>query len=620
MGASSPEPATALDLWTHRVRQSGSASAFRFKQDGAWRDLSWTEADIAAREIGAGLVALGLGVADKVCILSQTRLEWVLTDLGCVLAGLVSVPIYPSSTPATCAYIVGDAEARAIVVEDAAQLEKVLPLLGTGKVTAIHLGGDAVLDRPDDRGRSRIPFAEVLAAASPEARAAIHSLDSLRAAGRDHLAKHPQALAERTAASTSATTFTVIYTSGTTGVPKGAVLSHGNLIASVTSACRALTLGEADLQYLWLPLAHVLGREMVWAPFVVGAPMVFTEGLLRIKDNLLEIRPTFMAAVPRILEKFYVGVNHALGQGSAFKRGLVKWALGVGRARVARTRAGAAPGAWLGFQYGLADRLVFAKLRRKLGLDRCRFLLSGGAPLAPEIAEFFHGVGLLVLEGYGLTETFAACFVNRVEKFRIGTVGPAIDVVEHRFAEDGEILLRGPSVFQGYYRNAAATAEVLDPEGWFHTGDIGQLEDGCLKITDRKKDLIVTATGKKIAPQELENGIKARCPLVGQAYVHGDRRPYCVALLTLSEDAVRAHGAGDPAKAAAAPAVAAALDEAVAALNSDKPHYGRIQRFAVLPADFSEATEELTPSLKVRRHVVAKKYSTVIDGLYAREA
>jgi long-chain acyl-CoA synthetase len=607
---------TALDVWTERVARSGPTLAFRYKQDGTWRDLSWQKTDGMARDLAGGLLAFGLKATSKVCILSQTRVEWLIADLACVLSGLVSVPIFPSSTPTNCAFIIADAEARAILVEDAAQLEKILPLVGPDKLEAICIGGDAVLEHPDDRGRTCVKLAEVLATASAEARTAVRSLDDTLTLGRVYNRMHPDDLSLRASSVTPATTYTIIYTSGTTGVPKGVVLSHGNLTSAVGSACRALTLRESDVQYLWLPLAHVLGREMAWAPIAVGAPIAFTEGVLHIKDNLLEVRPTYMAGVPRIFEKFHAAVTHAFRQGSFVKRALVNWASRVGRRNSEVVRAGSRPSAWLRWRHRLADRLVFAKLRAKLGLDRCRFLLSGGAPLAPEIAEFFHAAGLLVLEGYGLSETFAACFVNRMEKFRFGTVGPAIDVVEHKIADDGEILLRGPSVFHGYYRNPEATAAVFDEEGWFHSGDVGHFEDGCLKITDRKKDLIVTATGKKIAPQELENGIKAHCPLVGQAFVHGDRRPFCVALVTLNEEAVRAYGGGNIAQAAEAPEVAAALSSAMEGLNANLPNYGRIRRFAVLPVDFTEAADELTPSMKIRRHIIARKYASVIDRLY----
>jgi long-chain acyl-CoA synthetase len=608
---------TAHDLWTDRVARSGPTLAFRHKRDGRWCNVSWQEADAMARDLAGGLLALDLNATDKVCLLSQTRLEWLLGDIACVLSGLVSVPIFPSSTPSNCAFIIADSEARAVLVEDAAQLEKILPLIGPDKLAAICIGADARLEQPDDHGRTCVKLADVLAGTSAETRAAVRSLDEVLSLGRDFNRRQPDALSRRASAVTPAATYTIIYTSGTTGVPKGVVLSHGNLTSAVGSACRALTLHERDVQYLWLPLAHVLGREMAWAPIAVGAPIAFTEGVLHIKDNLLEVRPTYMAGVPRIFEKFHAAVTHAFRQGSFIKRALVNWALRVGRRHSEAQRAGARPSTSLRWRYHFADRLVFAKLRAKLGLDRCRFLLSGGAPLAAEIAEFFHAAGLLVLEGYGLSETFAACFVNRVEKFRFGTVGPALDVVEHKIADDGEILLRGPSVFHGYYRNPEATAAVFDEEGWFHSGDVGHFEDGCLRITDRKKDLIVTATGKKIAPQELENSIKMHCPLVGQAFVHGDRRPFCVALVTLNEEAVRAYGAGDIAQAAEAPEVTAALSTALDGLNANLPNYGRIRRFAVLPVDFTEAADELTPSMKIRRHIIVKKYASIIDRLYA---
>ena len=617
MSVSSRNIQTALDVWTERVARSGPTLAFRYKLDGSWRDVSWREADGMARDLAGGLLALGLKTTAKVCILSQTRFEWLLGDLACVLSGLVSVPIFPSSTASNCAFIAADAEARAILVEDAAQLEKILSLVSPGKLEAICIGGDASLERPDDRGRTSVKLADVLAGASAETRSAVRSLDDTLTLGRVYNRMHPDALSLRASAATPAATYTIIYTSGTTGAPKGAVLTHGNLTSAVGSACRALTLRESDVQYLWLPLAHVLGREMAWAPILTGAPIAFTEGVLHIKDNLLEVRPTYMAGVPRIFEKFHAAVTQAFRQGSFVKRALVAWAMRVGRRHSQAVRAGARPSLLLRWRHRLADRLVFTKLRAKLGLDRCRFLLSGGAPLAADIAEFFHAAGLLVLEGYGLSETFAACFVNRIEKFRFGTVGPALDVIEHKIADDGEILLRGPSVFHGYHRNSAATAAVFDEEGWFHTGEVGHFEDGCLKITDRKKDLIITATGKKIAPQELENGIKTSCPLVGQAFVHGDRRPFCIALVTLSEEAVRAYGHGNIAEAAEAPEVAAALSSAMDGLNASLPNYGRIRRFAVLPVDFTEATDELTPSMKIRRHIIVEKYASIIDRLYA---
>ena len=407
--------------------------------------------------------------------------------------------------------------------------------------------------------------------------------------------------------------FTIIYTSGTTGVPKGVVLTHENLTAGTSSAIRAMQIEKIDVQYLFLPLAHVLGRELEWCTIQMGCETAFSRGTAMIKEDLIAIRPTFMAGVPRIFEKFHAGVKTAMGQGSGLKRKIAAWALRVGEANSAAVRAGQPGG---GFSYWLADRLVFSKLRAKLGLDRASFLVSGGAPLAAEIAEFFHGAGILILEGYGLTETVAAAFLNTRERFRFGTVGPALDIVETKIADDGEILMRGPSVFRQYYNNAAATAESVEPDGWFHSGDIGQLEDGFLRITDRKKDLIVTAGGKKIAPQALENALKARSPLFSQVLVYGDKRPFCVALVTLSDEARKRFGGAEFDVLATLPDVKAALQAEVDALNATLASFESIKKFAILPADLTEASGDLTPKMSVKRKVVIDKYRPVIEELY----
>ncbi len=608
---------TGLELWALRVAASGDRLAFKHRKGGAWIGLTWAESDAIAREIAAGLVSLGLRPGDRVCILAQTRLEWFLSDVAVMMAGAVSVPVYPSSTSEQAAFIVKDSGARVVVCEDAAQLEKILPLLASGDLRAVYVEpGEVKLERADGRGRAVVSVADAVGAAPPGTSAAILGFDDLRRAGRGLLQSGPGELERRSAALRPGDPFTIIYTSGTTGVPKGVVLTHANFAAAIASACRALTLTEHDLQYHWLTLAHVLGREVAWAPVHVGAPTAFTEGVLKIKDNLVDVRPTFMVGVPRVFEKFHSAVRSGMRQATGRKRKLVDWAVAVGQARSQAVREGRAPGPWLELKHRVADKLVFAKLRGRLGLDRCRFLISGGAPLAPEIAEFFHAVGLLVLEGYGLTETMGAAFVNRVERHRFGTVGPALDVIECKIADDGEILMRGPSVFATYYKNPAATAEAIDGEGWFHSGDIGQLEDGFLRITDRKKDLIVTAGGKKVAPQALETAIKARCAALSQVMVYGDRRPYCVALVTLTEEAVKRYGGGDGAQAASSPELRALVQAELDALNATLPGYEQVKRFTILPADFSEAAGDLTPSLKVKRKVVVDRNRALIDGLY----
>ena len=608
------EPKTAIAMWKGRVLETPQRIAFRYKKDAAWATMTWAEADSFAREVAAGLVSLGVSPGDRIALLSQTRLEWVLCDVAILLAGAVTVPIYPQSTAEQCEFIIRDAGAKLVIVEDALQIGKLLPvrhrLFTVGRL--VHVSGDATLEKPDAQGRTRVTLAEVTHGAGDF----VTSLDDLRAAGQVWLGKHPGELDSHSAAITPDSMFTIIYTSGTTGTPKGVVLSHENISAGVCSAVRAINILESDQQYLFVPLAHVLGREIAWAPIQSGCTTWFSEGIAKIKENLVEVRPTFMASVPRIYEKFYSGLQAAFEQGSPGKRRLVKWALGVGKAASSRQRAGKSLGPWLGLKHSIADRLVFSKVRERLGLDKCRFLVSGGAPLSPEIAEFFHGIGLVILEGYGLTETVAAAFFNRLDNYRFGTVGPALDVVQVKIADDGEILMRGPSVFHEYYNNPQATAEAVESDGWFHSGDIGVVEDGFLRITDRKKDLIVTAGGKKVAPQPIENAIKVQSSMVSQALVYGDKRPYCVALLTLSEDAMKRFGAnGKP--PGDSPELHALLKKDFDQINAKLASWETVKKFAVLPNDFTEAGGELTPSLKVKRKVVIERYQSVIDGLYA---
>jgi long-chain acyl-CoA synthetase len=591
------EPRTAVEMWKRRVARMPAGPAFRHFAGDAWKTISYAEADAAAREIAAGLIAAGVVPGDRVCLLAQTRLEWALCDVGILLAGGVTVPIYASNTAEQCEFIIRDAGAKIVIVEDVVQRDKVLPLrdrlftvTGIVQITEEAPAGEAV--------RS-------LAAMRDDGRRWLEAQKGA-GAGADALAAHAETVGPESL-------FTIVYTSGTTGTPKGVVLTHENLTSSVCSAVRAMGVNEGDEQYLFLPLAHILARQTIWVGFEAGYVTTFSRGTNQIKEDLMAVRPTFMAGVPRIYEKFYAGVSAALAQGTGVKRRLAEWALRSGRAHAAAERAGGRPG---GLGHWLADKLVLSKLRARLGLDRCRFLISGGAPLSAEIAEFFHATGLLIMEGYGLTETTSGVFVNRLDRFRFGTVGPMMDVVESRIADDGEILVRGAPVFRQYYNNPAATAESVEPDGWFHTGDIGVIEDGFLRITDRKKDLIVTANGKKVAPQPIESALKATSSLVSQALVFGDKRPYCVALLTFSEEAGKRFGAG----AAGSEELKAALQKAVDEVNGKLAPYERVKRFAILPQDLTEAAGELTPKLSVKRKVVIEKYQQAIEALYERGA
>ena len=599
------DPRTAVEMWKRRLAATPEAVAFRYHDKDAWQGMTFREADGVAREIAAGLIARGVVPGDRVCIVSQTRLEWVLCDIAILLAGGIAVPIYASNTAEQCEFIVRDAGAKIVMVEDSTQRDKLVALRNKLFTVAhlIQLTGEAPV------GLTPPP----VSGTPPPTSRFVQSLAELRAAGRQWGVAHPGELDAHGETVAPESMFTIIYTSGTTGVPKGVVLTHENMTTGVCSAIRAMQIEGVDVQYLFLPLAHVLGRELEWCTIQIGCETAFSRGTASIKEDLIAIRPTFMAGVPRIFEKFHAGVKAAMEQGSGLKRKIAAWALRIGAENSAAVRAGKPGG---GFSYWLADRLVFSKLRARLGLDRASFLVSGGAPLAAEIAEFFHGAGVLILEGYGLTETFAAAYLNTRERFRFGTVGPALDVVETQIADDGEILMRGPSVFRQYYNNPAATAETVEPDGWFHSGDIGVIEDGFLRITDRKKDLIVTAGGKKIAPQALENALKARSTLFSQVLVYGDKRPYCVALVTLSDDARKKFGGAEFETLAASPEVKAALQVEIDALNKGLASFESVKKFAILPADLTEASGDLTPKLSVKRKVVIDKYRPVIEELY----
>jgi long-chain acyl-CoA synthetase len=589
-------------LFWEQVPRLDGRTAQRVKAAGGWRDVSWREVGGEVREIALGLIALGRQPRDAVGILSQTRAEWVRADLAILSMDGVTIPVYPTYPPETLAYIARDSETRTLFVEDARQL-----------VTARA----AAQDIPS------LDTIVVMQGAASESggsgRPRVLDWQALRALGRGP--HSPDAMEQRFRAIKSGDVATIVYTSGTTGPPKGVVQTHGNHLAALDMIAKATGVREGDTHLLFLPLAHSFARMESFLGIRLGLITAFAESIERLPENLREVSPDFICSVPRVFEKVYAKILSGVAAAPSLRRGIFHWAMSVGRRASRLEREGRPIPAGLAVQRKVADRLVFGKLRAALG-GRLRFCVSGGAPLSQEIAEFFHAAGILILEGYGLTETCPILASNHPGGYKFGTVGRPFAGIDLKIAEDGEILARGPNIAQGYYRKPEETAAVFEPGGWFHTGDVGEIDrDGYLKITDRKKDLIKTSGGSYIAPQHIENLLKGD-PFVSQALVEGDRRPYPVALLTLNAEELgklaRQRGLGDKpaAELVSHPAVMERVRRIVDGVNEHLASYAKVKRFAVLPADFTQEGGELTPTLKIKRRDVRTKYADVIESLY----
>jgi long-chain acyl-CoA synthetase len=595
---------TLARMFWDRVRRHGDRPAQLVKARGAWQEVSWRALGEEVRELSLGLIALGRQRGEAVAVLSQTRGEWVRADFAILSAGCVSIPIYPSYPPDGVAYIVRDSGARTLFVEDAAQLAKAVEAAREmpGLQSVVLIDGTPP---PDAGGRH------------------FRVLDwaGLRALGRGAAEVAGRTLAERLAGVSPEDIATIVYTSGTTGHPKGVVQTHANHLAALRSAQQVTEVAEGDVHLLFLPLAHSFARFESYIGVNQGLVTAFAESLEKMPENLREVRPHFICSVPRVFEKVYAKVLAGVEGGSPAKKKIFYWALGVGRRVSQHEREGKPLPLWLKLLRAVAHKLVFSKLHAALG-GRLRFCFSGSAPLSPEIAEFFHAVGILILEGYGLTETCPILTANRLRSYKFGTVGRAFPGVEIRIAEDGEILGRGPNIAREYFRKPEETTEVFKPDGWFHTGDIGEIDAaGFLRITDRKKDLIKTAGGSYVAPQYIENLLKSD-PFVSQAMVYGDRRPYPVALVTLNAEELakfaRNAGLGDKpaAELCRNPAVVERVRKTVDAANEKLASYARVKRFALLPNDFTLEGGELTPTLKLKRKLVSANYAELIESLY----
>jgi len=570
----------------------------RVRRDGRWTALSYRQLAEQVQAASVGLRELGLRDGERVAILSENRPEWAVADYACLAARCTDVPIYPTLPTRQAEYVLRDSGAAALLVSSPAQLEKALAV------------------------RDRLPALRHLVAFDPNARApGVLGFEELLACGRSALARHPDWRSHALAASADDLA-TLIYTSGTTGDPKGVMLTHGNIASNVTTCVALFDFRESDECLSFLPLSHIFERMFGhYSMFHAGVIVNYAGSIDTVAADMQDLRPTMMASVPRLYEKIFSRVLDSVRASSAPRQRIFAWARTVGETWVDRSLAGAPIPTSLALAQRVADRLVFAKLRARTG-GRIRFFISGGAPLSPDIAKFFFAAGMPILEGYGLTETSPVMAVNIFGQTKLGTVGRPIPGVEVRIAPDGEIVTRGPNVMHGYYGKAEATAEAVDPDGWFHTGDIGVLDaEGYLRITDRKKDLIVTAGGKNIAPQPIENLAKSS-KYVSNAVMLGDRRPFPIMLLVPNAESLKAwaarhgHPTDDLERLVSLAEVQAKLEREARRTLRDLAHFEMPKKFLILWRDFSVEGGELTPTLKVRRRIVEERHRAAIEALY----
>jgi long-chain acyl-CoA synthetase len=584
---------TLADLLPRAAELYGAAPAVRYKEAGAWVSRSFDEVLETVRSLSLGLIDLGVEKGDKVSILANTRPEWTYFDFAALAAGAVVVPIYQTNSPEECQYVLENSDAKVVVVEDDEQMKKVRAV------------------------RDRLPLLEHVVRMTGSSDDAI-SIEDLAARGAGREGAEWEA---RWSSVTPADVCTFIYTSGTTGPPKGCIITHGNYRAMLDMVNETSVIEDEDVTYLYLPLAHSFALLIQLGSFDLGATLAYWErDPLKIMPNLAELKPTYFPSVPRIFEKIYTAATSGIEKAGGLKKVIFNWAIKVGKRMRAVERSGRQPGFLLRRQYAFADKQVLSKIRGLFG-GNLRLAVSGAAPINPEILTFFDAAGVLVLEGWGMTETSTAATISSPDDFKIGTIGKPFPGCEVKIADDGEILVKGPNVFQGYYKNEEATRETI-VDGWLHTGDIGEMDaEGFIKITGRKKDIIITAGGKNITPANLENEIKQH-PLVSQCVVVGDRRPYLVALVTLDPEEVVAYAKGhglpeDPEQLAANGEIRKAVEDHVADINEKFARVEQVKKIAILPRDLSQEAGELTPTLKVKRAVVAAKHEPEIEKLYA---
>jgi long-chain acyl-CoA synthetase len=587
---------TVPELLLYRIQASPDANAYSYPSGSGWKQVSWKQFGEQVKQIAMGLRALGLQNEQRVAILCNTRYEWVAADMAILSAGGATTTIYPSNLPEECAYILNDSDTKFVIAENEEQVAKLTKVKG-------ELKGVKHVITIDGKGS---PDGWVL------------TLNELMEKGKAATQADWEAICKSVKTGDLAT---LIYTSGTTGKPKGVVLTHDCWVYEAEAIDEMKLLVHEDVQYFWLPLAHSFGKVLEVAQLKIGFQTAIDGRIDKIVENLGQVRPTFVAAVPRIFEKVYNKVVEGTKKDGGAKYAIFKWAFGVGREVSALRQKRQEPSGLLALKNSVATKLVFSKLQNRFG-GRLRYFVSGSAPLSREMAEFFHAAGILILEGYGLTETSAASFVNRPDSFKFGTVGPPLPGTQVKIAEDGEILIKGRGVMRGYHNLPDATAETIK-DGWLYTGDIGEIDSGgLLRITDRKKDLIKTSGGKYVAPQNLEGKFKMQCPYVSQAVVHGNNRNFCTMLIALDKEAITAWAkengvSGGYEQIVKDPRTHALVKPYIAELNKGLASYESIKNFAILPKDLTLEDGDLTPSQKLKRKVVEAKYKDLLDGFYA---
>lgn len=588
---------TIPEAYLRRINLSGGQVAYRIKRDGKLVEVTWDEHYHALLGLAAGLKEIGLKPKDRICILSQTRPEWMIADMASMCSGLVTVPIYHSNCVEDVAFILEHCEAKLVFADDEGSCQKLAQAFALMKreVPVVCFQNDRVKVGKD----SSLPLNEFSKPAKADETAA-------------DLKKIAADLSAEMMAS-------IVYTSGTTGQPKGAVLTHANITAELRALCSLMELSPRDATLTFLPMAHIMGRIESMIGIFAGVVLNFAESINTVAQNITELKPTLLVSVPRIYEKIYSKIQSEVqGKGEHVQK-LFKWAVSVGRDYVRHVSEKKSVPLPLAIKFRVADKLVLSNIRAKLG-GNIRITVSGGAPLSPDLCEFFHACGIKVMEAYGLTETTAAITVNRPNDYSFGTVGKTMPETEIKLAADGEILARGSLVFKEYFKNPQATKEALIEGGWFCTGDIGEFtERGFLRITDRKKELIVTSGGKNIAPQKLENLLKAT-RYISNCMVYGDKEKYLVVLVALNDEIkkwAKAQGLSETmAEIVQSPKVEELIEGEIKQVNTVLAHYETIKKFALVPADFTVETGELTPSLKLKRKIITQKYRPLIDKLY----